>query len=224
MDEFKTTVIKAFDIPDAWFKAIERVLGEGHVWKIQRGSKVGHERLEFDNVLITIKRPYTLPLIPSVPDGVPPPTSHKELNEYLGILLTPDKGSYQYNYGERIYPQIKGAIKMLRETPMTNQCTIEVGQPSDMKMEHPPCLRLIDFRVRYGALHMFVYFRSWDLYAGLPSNLGGLQLFSQYIANETDLEYGTLNAWSKGLHLYDYQWEFARKLVGGKMAHKEVKP
>jgi len=221
MSEFKTTVIRAFDIPDAWFKAIREVLEHGHTWTIQRGSKKGHRRLEFDNVLITIKRPFTKPLIPDVPEGVPPPTCDKELNQYLEILLTPNKGSFQYNYGERIYPQIEDAIKMLRETPMTNQCTIEVGQPSDIKMEDPPCLRLIDFRVRYGALHMFVYFRSWDLYAGLPSNLGGLQLFSQYVANQLDLNYGTLNAWSKGLHLYDYQWKFARLLVGGHLKNED---
>ena len=61
---------------------------------------------------------------------------------------------------------------------------MEIGMPSDIKLTDPPCLRLIDTRVRYEKLHFILYFRSWDLWGGFHSNLGGLQLVKQYIAEE----------------------------------------
>ena len=71
-------------------------------------------------------------------------------------------------------------------------------------------LRLIDTRVRYGKLHFILYFRSWDLWGGFPSNLGGLQLVKQYMAEEIGVSDGEIIAVSKGLHLYDYSWELAK--------------
>ena len=86
--------------------------------------------------------------------------------------------------------------------------------PSDIKLDDPPCLRIIDTRVRYGKLHFILYFRSWDLWGGFPSNLGGLQLVKQYMAEEIGVEDGEIIAVSKGLHLYDIQ------LGAGKNAHQ----
>ncbi|MFH1281489.1 MAG: thymidylate synthase, partial [Candidatus Omnitrophota bacterium] len=80
---------------------------------------------------------------------------------------------------------------------------------SDIKLIDPPCLRLIDTRLRYGKLHFVLYFRSWDLWGGFPSNLGGLQLVKQYMAEEIGVQDGEIIAVSKGLHLYDYAWELA---------------
>ena len=82
--------------------------------------------------------------------------------------------------------------------------------PSDIRLDDPPCLRLIDTRVRYGKLHFILYFRSWDLWGGFPSNLGGLQLVKEYMAQEIGVEDGEIIAVSKGLHLYDYSWDLAK--------------
>lgn len=59
-------------------------------------------------------------------------------------------------------------------------------------------------------LTVSVYFRSWDLWAGFPSNLGGIELLKQYVAQETGLVNGTMYAYSAGLHIYGYQEELAR--------------
>ena len=82
--------------------------------------------------------------------------------------------------------------------------------PSDIYLADPPCLRLIDTRIRNGKLHFILYFRSWDLWGGFPSNLGGLQLVKQYMADEIGVEDGEIIAVSKGLHLYEYSWELAK--------------
>ena len=80
-------------------------------------------------------------------------------------------------------PQVEWAIKMLRDSGgNTNQATIEIGRPEDITVHDnagvgydPPCMRLIDCRVRYGKLHLVVYFRSWDAWGGFPVNMAGLR-------------------------------------------------
>jgi thymidylate synthase len=93
-----------------------------------------------------------------------------------------------------------------------NQMILQVGQPNDMLLQDPPCLRHIDTRIQDGKLHFYPYFRSWDLWGGLPANLGGIQLMKEYIANEIGVEDGEIIASSKGLHLYDYSFDLAKCL------------
>lgn len=72
------------------------------------------------------------------------------------------------------------------------------------------CLRHIDTRIQDGKLHFSnVYFRSWDLWSGLPANLAGISMLQEHMANEIGVEQGEMICTSKGLHLYDYQVPFA---------------
>jgi hypothetical protein len=84
---------------------------------------------------------------------------------------------------------VEEVIRMYKNGgPGTNQATMEVGMPQDIVNSDPPCLRLIDTRVRYGKLHFVVYFRSWDLWAGFPANLAGIQLLKEYMAQQIGVE------------------------------------
>lgn len=227
--------IKAFDLDDAWFQCLSRILEEGFVYKIDAGSYAGQRRLEFDFVSIHITNP-AHQIIPIMPEGagIPAPTSMEYIQQYLQYLLTSSKtGTEDYTYGERLVdPKVKMPSEnkdMVKEMPLqcnqieeviklyktrgfgTNQAVMEIGMPSDIKLQDPPCLRIIDTRVRYGKLHFFLYFRSWDLWGGFPSNLGGLELVKQYMAEEIGVENGEIIACSKGLHLYEYVWELAKQ-------------
>ena len=93
-----------------------------------------------------------------------------------------------------------------------NQMVLQVAQPDDMLLQDPPCLRHIDTRIQDGKLHFYPYFRSWDLWGGLPANLGGIQLMKEYVAAEIGVEDGEIIATSKGLHLYDYSFDLAKCL------------
>lgn len=93
-----------------------------------------------------------------------------------------------------------------------NQMILQVGQPDDMLLQDPPCLRHIDTRIQDGKLHFYPYFRSWDLWGGLPANLGGIQLLKEYVAGEIGVGDGEIIASSKGLHLYDYNFDHAKCL------------
>lgn len=96
--------------------------------------------------------------------------------------------------------------------PRNNQMVLQVAHPTDMLLKDPPCLRIIDTRVQNGKLHFYPYFRSWDLWGGLPANLAGIQLLKEYVAAEIGIDDGEIIATSKGLHIYDYVFDLAKCL------------
>jgi thymidylate synthase len=95
-----------------------------------------------------------------------------------------------------------------------NQMTMQVATPTDMLLQDPPCLRSIDTRIQDNKLHFIVYFRSWDIFGGLPANLGAIQMMKEYMASEIGVDAGETIASSKGLHLYDYVFELGEILRG----------
>ncbi len=91
-----------------------------------------------------------------------------------------------------------------------NQMVLQVAEPTDCTLVDPPCLRSIDTRIQDGKLRFFVYFRSWDLWGGLPANLAGIQNLKEYMAEAIGVKDGELVVESKGLHLYGYAEDLAK--------------
>jgi thymidylate synthase len=210
------SVIEARDLPEAWFLCLCKALTEGYEYKIERGSYAGQQRKELDFVVVRVRHPGTRPLIPDVPQGVPPPTSMEYVESYLPYLMTAHKAEKeQYTYGQYLEEQIPRVIKMYKEDGYnTNQAFMTVGGKDSISLSAPPCLRGIDTRIRDDRLHFIVYFRSWDLWAGFPSNLAAIELLKEYMASEIGVGDGEIIALSKGLHLYDYSWELAQITAG----------
>lgn len=240
-----TINIVARDIPDAWFQCVFSVLDNGFRYKIDQGSYAGDYRLEFDDVRVKITYPEVRPLEPDIPPGlgIPNPVEPGYIDTYYNekILIGVKDENEDYVYGDRLSGilvrrhknkqgetimddpvtigpnQIEAVIEKYKKHGFnTNQTTMEVGRPSDVELNDPPCLRLVDTRVRYNKLHFFVYFRSWDLWGGFPANLGALQMLKEYMAKEIGVESGETIAYSKGLHLYRYVWELAQLRTGKK--------
>ena len=212
----KISVVEARDLPEAWFLCLRKTLTEGREYTIERGSNVGHRRKELDFIVLQVRCPGSRPLVPDVPLGVPPPSSMDYVENYLQYLMTSFKAdTEQYTYGEDLEYQIPDLIRMYKvDGQNTNQGFMAVGSKESIRLSDPPCLRGIDTRVQNGKLHFIVYFRSWDLWAGFPSNLAAIQLLKEYMASEIDVDDGELIALSKGLHLYDYTWELAMSSAG----------
>ena len=208
----KISLIEARDLSEAWFLCLRKILAEGRDYKIERGSYAGERRKELDFVLVQIKSPGTRPLTPDVPQGVPPPTTMDYIESYLPYLMTAHRAEgEQYTYGQYLERQITEVIRMYREDGHnTNQAFMAVGDAQSIFLSDPPCLRAVDTRILNGRLNFVVYFRSWDLWAGFPSNLAALQLLKEYMASEIGVSDGEILAVSKGLHLYEYSWELAK--------------
>ena len=113
--------------------------------------------------------------------------------------------------GQLYLNQIEWIIKTYKEFGhRNNQMVLQVAHPSDLTLLDPPCLRSIDTRIQDETLHFYVYFRSWDLWGGLPANLAGIQNLKEYMANEIGVKDGEMIVESKGLHLYGYAEDLAK--------------
>ncbi|MFH1646866.1 MAG: thymidylate synthase [Chloroflexota bacterium] len=211
----KISVIEARDLSEAWFLCLCRTLEEGREYRIERGSYADQRRKELDLVVVQIAYPGTRPLVPDVPQGVPPPSTMEYVESYLPYLMTAHRREgEQYTYGQFLETQIAEVIRMYREDGHnTNQAFMAVGNENSIYQDDPPCLRMIDTRINDGRLKFVCYFRSWDLWAGFPSNLAAIQLLKEYMASEIGVKDGELVAMSKGLHLYEYSWDLARAVV-----------
>lgn len=223
---FKPTFITAMDIPDAWFQCVNEIQDLGFRYEIQQGSNVGQTRLEFDYVTVLIAQPYIEPydlMLPQIPLhlNIPNPVAPGYIEQYLPYLMTADiKDNEEYTYGSRLNEvfihgslcgnQVQGFIDLLKKTPNTNQAILRVCQPSDIFLPDPPCLCIIDMRIKDGHLIFYPYFRSWDLWAGFPANLAAITVLQKYMADEIGVNLGPICASSKGLHLYDYAERLAK--------------
>ncbi len=204
--------IEARDLSEAWFLSLRGVLEDGYEYRIDRGSFEGQLRKELDLVVVQVRQPGIRPLVPDVPPGVPPPTTIEYVESYLPYLMTSCKAENElYTYGEDLEPQIPQVINMYRDSgPNTNQAYMAIGDRDSISLEDPPCLRGVHTRIRYGKFHFIVYFRSWDLWGGFPSNLAGLQLLKEYMSSEIGVADGEMICISSGLHLYEHTWEWAK--------------
>jgi thymidylate synthase len=224
--------LQAKSISDAWFQLIYNIFDHSYNQKIQKGSfEKEQHRLQYPGIAVFIEHP-SEDMVPVIPPalGIPSPTTMEYIDSYfVNYLMDPALAENEtYKYASRIqHPMPKGGtqldrvIEMLKETPLTNQAIVEIGSPDDHdvcvgndgKLD-PPCLRLLDFKaIPYNdelVLSLSCYFRSWDLWAGFPTNLGGLELLKKYVASEAGLKNGPIYAYSAGAHIYGYQEEIAR--------------
>ena len=113
--------IEATNLGDAWFQTLFKMLEEGSVFKIDRGSNAGQKRLEFDWITVHVKNPGVRPLLPQIEDhyGIPNPVEDDYLDDYLPYLMTAEmKPEESYTYGQRLtgYP-IKYPLQLINEGP-----------------------------------------------------------------------------------------------------------
>lgn len=79
----------------------------------------------------------------------------------------------------------------------------------------PACLRVCDFRLdQNNTLHLITYWRSWDVHNGLPSNLAGLELVLEFVAEALDAKVGKMIVSSKGAHIYTHAIQVAAERLG----------
>lgn len=211
------TTIEANTVVEAWFSCLKEVDKLGLCYKVDGGIFDGQYRKELDFVQIKIIN------INSCSMGA---TRNEqklfEYNEgYLPSDLIRDKFELaNKSYTEYLQPQIDYIIKEYKcKGPNNNQLVMMIGDSTDHNPASNPCLRLIDTRIKHGKLHFFAYFRSWDLWSGFPYDTQALQNLKYNMAKQIDVEDGVLMCMSKGLHLYDYTWEYCKFLINSHVSN-----
>lgn len=167
-------------------------------------------------------------------DGSLKPNEHYKYSSW--IVGTPDNTKLEHNdipRGTRLN-QLEWCIDhFIQEGFGNNHCYITIGcaeglQRYDWKSDKDTgkgsteCLRGISLKVKDNRLNLKCIFRSWDLFAGLPENLGGLTKLMEYVSDsinnrksdkQPEIKPGTLYATSDGLHIYEHNLELAKLWV-----------
>ena len=162
--------------------------------------------------------------------------TYQDVETYYRQLVGLDpKGERDYSYGSRmrgkgakipshmppgyvigsVTDQIAAVEKLLAEKPDTRAAFLTPWRPDEDsgKESGRPCLDGVRFRAVDGALHMFVTFRSHDLYAGHPQNLAALCLWLIEEAKTLDMPVGTLTCTSWSAHVYARDYVAALDVV-----------
>jgi thymidylate synthase len=246
--------IKATTIPDAWYQALYNLceydeetnkFKNATLYQIQKGSFEDSWRLEFPFITIEITNPLSRPFIPDTPPdmlGLPPIADMQYIYTYFAnYIMNPIIPANEiYSYGNRIcmplieHPnyqdgymsQLDILIDRLFQTPYSNQLILQIAEPKDILLVHPPCYRSCQFKVIDGRLDFHILFRSNDLYNAFCVNIGSMALLMDYIVKGSaflnndilpDSDHQKLPSFlpgkiiyiGSGLHLYESSFQAA---------------
>lgn len=215
--------IRAFDIPDAWYKTLEEIWRNGDEFKVQYGSEITTTKKL--NLSIEITNPESRPL---VAEKAPCDMSYINFYALQYLWAGVKEEGETYTYGSRLrepVDQVQYLIDRYLEEPNDRQLTMVIRQPQDIlktidDMKHePPCLTVIDTELVDNRMHLTCYFRSWDAFAGLPANIAGIQVFNEALVREinskagAEYETGKLIFHSKNCHIYSRLYELVEELI-----------
>lgn len=212
-------MIKERTIEAAWRMALWECARNGYDYRIEKGSYEGQVRRQLDHLTVCITDPYIRPLAVTLPEhlGIPAPTDEDRIYQYFYEYLVCDTKTDKedYTYAQYIHTQLSRVIELLNTSKgNTNQACMNVGDDQSIFLTDPPCLRLVDFKVVLGRLNMIVYFRSHDLFAAFPENMGGLQLLKEFVLMHLNfpVDDGQVIAYSSGAHIYEMYFPIVNQL------------
>jgi thymidylate synthase len=140
---------------------------------------------------------------------------------YLGQFLQAERSAeVSYTYGSRLrafggaIDQVAAIVDELRAAGESRRAVAALWNPAhDAGSASPPCLNLVQARLRDGRLHLTAYFRSHDLYRAWAGNAYGLRALQGEIAGALAAEAGALAILSHSAHIYAHDWARADELL-----------
>lgn len=214
-------------IVDAWLRVVDKIMRYG----IPKETESGEMQKELVDVTWVISEEDTKkPRIPSWPESIRENIGLVEsgLKEYLSCFMSPVlPEGVSYTYGSRLWNftlghteeginQINQIIDHLKKSHVTRRAvasTWNIGKDADKETSNPPCFVMIQFVQTKGQLHAIAIFRSHDIFKAAIPNAFGLRKLHEHIAKETGFELGTLAINSISAHIYEKDWEEAKRLL-----------
>ncbi len=143
---------------------------------------------------------------------------------YLGQFLHAGQAAQgvSYTYGDRLcafdgsVDQVAAIIADLRASAVSRRAVATLWHPThDTHAASPPCLNLVQARLRNGRLHLTAYFRSHDIYRAWAMNAFGLRALQGLIVERLGggTAVGDLILISHSAHIYAHDWEATQDLL-----------
>jgi thymidylate synthase len=118
-----------------------------------------------------------------------------------------------FNYAGTGRDQIAWVVDRLRADPECRSATITTFQPlSDTS--YVPCVSMLDFWLRDGALELVVYAHSLDFGKKAYGNLVELARLQHHVAGELGAANGALVVHAKSAHVYEPEWSPMATIAG----------
>jgi thymidylate synthase len=127
-------------------------------------------------------------------------------------------------YGHRVFSDKRGGasqwerlIDVLKSDPHSRRAILYFSDSTDHfsdSSKDVPCATTLQFFLRSGRLHAIAQMRSNDAMWGLPYDVFLFTMLQELLANELGTEIGTYYHSVASLHLYEYHFERARRIVG----------
>ena len=204
-------VIVADTIGRAWLSVAERILADG-----APSTYDGLPMVELAHITLDVAAPNSEDAIISQ-YGDPERLAWMRANfrDYARVAALGDADSYAtrlYDYEHRGRDQVAWVIERLQRDPLSRSATITTFQPLT-DTSYIPCVSLLDFWRRDGALELVVYAHSIDFGAKGYGNLVELAALQQRVASALVAPVRRLLMIVKSAHVYETEIAYMRGIL-----------
>jgi thymidylate synthase len=198
-------------IGEAWLAIASRILDDGSPSRYDDLPV-----LEVPRVTITVDAPSASD---SVIDRFADPERlawmHANFTDHALVRELGDARSYAsrlFDYGDAGRNQVDWLVEHLQADPTSRSATITTFEPL-LDTTYIPCVSLLDFWLRDGALEQVVYAHSIDFGAKGYGNLVELAWLQEHIAARLAVPVGRLDFLVKSAHVYETEFEYMKTVL-----------
>jgi thymidylate synthase len=198
-------------IGEAWLGVAQRILSDG------RSSRYDDlPILELDRVTLTVHRPAPVDeIVDELGDPARLAWMHANFTDHRLVRELGDARSYAsrlFDYGGVGRNQVDWVVERLAADPTTRSATITTFEPL-LDTTYIPCVSLLDFWIRDGALDQVVYAHSIDFGAKGYGNLVELAWLQEHVAGRLGLDVGRLDFIVKSAHIYETEFDYMNTVL-----------
>ena len=203
--------IQTETIGEAWLEIAARILADG------RPSEYDElPILEVEQAMLSVAHPAaTDAIIARFADPERLEWMHANFTDHSLVAELGGARSYAsrlFDYAGAGRNQIEWVIERLRINPSTRSATITTFEPL-LDTTYIPCVSLLDFWMRDGALEQVVYAHSIDFGAKGYGNLVELASLQRHVADALGLPVGRLLMTVKSAHVYETELDYVRGVL-----------
>jgi thymidylate synthase len=188
-------------IGESWLEIARRILAEGSPSRYDDLPVV-----ELPRVTLTVNAPRSAdPIIEELADPECLAWMHANFTDHALVRELGDARSYAsrlFDYGGVGRDQVDWVIERLRTDPTSRSATITTFEPL-LDTTYIPCVSLLDFWIRDGAVEQLVYAHSIDFGSKGYGNLVELAWLQEHVASALGLPTGRLDFVIKSAHVYE---------------------
>ncbi|HEY4346638.1 MAG TPA: thymidylate synthase [Gaiellaceae bacterium] len=208
----EVVVIEAPSLGQGWLEVSRSILDKGAVASYDR-----QVTREVALLTLTVERPDSADaLIAELGDPAWLDWMHRNFFDHATVPELGNADSYAtrlFDYGRSGRDQIAWVVERLRADPECRSATITTFQPLT-DTSYIPCVSLLDFWLRDGAVELVVYAHSLDFGKKAYGNLVELAHLAEHVAGELGVPVGPLVVHAKSAHVYEPEWAAMAELTG----------